>query len=45
MYRRSCFQTTFAVPSLISIVIICSLGLLVSLCAASYGLDLSAGLP
>lgn len=42
--ERPTFQSYFA-PSLISVAAFGCLGLLVSLCAAIYGLDLSAGLP
>jgi hypothetical protein len=42
--ERPSFQSYFD-PSLILIVTISCLGLLVSLCAAIHGLDLSAGLP
>jgi hypothetical protein len=42
--ERPSFQSYFA-PSLIAVAAIGCLGLLVSLCAAIYGLDLSAGLP
>jgi hypothetical protein len=42
--ERPSFQSYFA-PSLISVAAIGCLGLLVSLGAAIYGLDLSAGLP
>jgi len=39
---RPSFQTTSGAPAPILIAIICCLGLLVSLCATTYGLDLSA---
>jgi len=41
--ERPSFQSYFD-PSLVLIVTICCLGLLVSLCAAIYGLDVSASL-
>jgi hypothetical protein len=43
--ERPAFQLTPDASSLVSILIICALGILVSLCAASYGLDLSASPP
>jgi hypothetical protein len=43
--ERPSFQTTSDASSLILIVTICCLGLLVSLGAAIYGLDLGASLP
>ena len=43
--ERPAFQLTPDACSFISILIICALGILVSLCAASYGLDLSASPP
>jgi len=42
--KRSSFQIGSDTRSLIAIAVICCLGLLVSLCAAIYGLDLIAGL-
>jgi len=43
--ERTVFQLKPDASSLVSILIICALGILVSLCAASYGLDLSASPP
>ncbi len=42
--ERPSSKTTSGAPVPIWIVIICGLGLLVSLCAAIYGLDLSVNL-
>ena len=43
--ERPPFQLKTDAPSLVSILVICALGILASLGAASYGLDLSASPP
>jgi hypothetical protein len=43
--ERPSFQFKSDAPSLALIVVICALGILVSLCAATYGLDLTVSPP
>jgi hypothetical protein len=43
--ERPAFQLKPDASSLVSILVICALGILISLCAARYGLDLSASPP